>query len=548
MRILFSTPYIPYKKAKLFEDNIDVFYYRNTLKQGIFQLRQMQSWHSLHFIAQNLPVYSAVFENPTFEQFKSEIKTNNYDVVALSFTIVTTNRVLEMVSWVKEFFPNIDIVIGGYGTAIFSEKFGIEKEIKKRVDYICYGDGLDFMRKYLKEKYHIETTLPLKQDLLPIKMSFFRSRLTIHQTLNFISTLGCNYHCSFCSTSNQFKNKIQLFTGFELYQSIKENAEKYKHAQSGVIFNEDFLADRTLVLEFMKCMENDAELIQRPFFLTVFSSAKSVSQYSLSELIRCGIGMIYIGVESFNTETLVAEKLNKRGEDNINIETLFHDLNSAGIHTLGSIIIGWDNQTKEMALDELQRFVKLNPTMYQVMPLQAVPGTPLWQKMRIKNRIIPDFNFGKVRLERASFIFKHISQEDSVSMIYQTYKNLVDYGGPWPFRMYANIRKGIRTMQQLEGKEFNNRLVAYRKIIFPLHILSFMSGLFFFGKSFKEKWFKEMNDSFKDNPLLFVVVVFISLITAPILVLIVFVGCLRHYLLPNGDQPETTKRVYFSDL
>lgn len=544
MRILFSTPYIPYKKAKLFEDNIDFFYYRNTLKQGIFQLRQMQSWHPLHFIAQNLPVCSVVLENPTLKQFKSEIEKNGYDAIALSFTIVTTDRIFEMVSWVKELYPKIDIIIGGYGTAIFSENFGIEQEIKKKADYICFGEGLYFMRKYVREKCNIETNQPLKQDLLPINISFFRSRLIIHQSLNFVASLGCNYHCSFCSTSNQFKSKIELFSGEDLYKSIKDSAAKYRHAQSGVIFNEDFLADRNSVIEFMEFMEKDEELIKRPFFLTVFSSARSISMYSLSELIRCGIGMIYIGVESFNHKTLTEEKLIKRGEDSIQIETLFHDLHSAGIHTLGSIIIGWDNQTIEMALEELHRFVKLDPTMYQVMPLQAIPGTPLWQKMRMQNRIVPNFNYKTVRLERASFIFKNISQEDSVEMIYRTYKNLVDYGGPWPFRMYSNLRKGVKTMKQLDGTEFKNRLTGYRKMIFPLYVLSFISGFFFFGKNFRKKWAQEMIVSFLEYPFLSLAVALISLLAAPILLLIVFVGCIRHFILPDGDQPENIRREY----
>jgi radical SAM superfamily enzyme YgiQ (UPF0313 family) len=548
MRILFSTPYIPYKKAKPFEDNIDFFYYRNTLKQGIFQLRQMQSWHPLHFIAQNLPVYSVILENPTLKQFKSEIEKNNYDAIALSFTIVTTDRILKMVSWVKELFPKIDIIIGGYGTAIFSENYGIEQEIRKRVDHICNGEGLYFMRKYVSEKCNIETDQPLKQDLLPINISFFRSRLIIHQSLNFVASLGCNYRCSFCSTSNQFKSKIDLFSGFELYKSIKDSTSKYKNAQSGVIFNEDFLADRNSVLEFMRFMEKDEELIQRPFFLTVFSSVKSISLYTLSELIRCGIGMIFIGVESFNHETLTVEKLNKRGKDSIQIETLFRDLNSAGIHTLGSIIIGWDNQTTEMAQEELHRFVKLNPTMYQVMPLQAIPGTPLWQKMRGQNRIVPDFNYETVSLEKASFNFKNFSQEESVEMIYRTYKNLVDYGGPWPFRMYTNFRRGINTMKYLDGIEFKNRLIGYRKMILPLFVLSFISGFLFFGKNFREKWAQEMKVSFQEYPLLFLAVALISLITTPILLLTVFAGCMRHLILPYGDQPESIRREYSNQL
>jgi hypothetical protein len=544
MKILFSTPYIPYKKAKLFEDNIDFFYYRNTLRQGIFQLRQNQSWHPLHFIAQNLPVRSVVLENPTLKQFKEEINKNNYDAVALSFSIVTTQRILEMVSWIKEFYPKTDVILGGYGTSVFSENYGIEQVLKEKADYICQGEGVDFMLKYIKDKLGIERIKPLIQNLIPIQMGFFRSRVTIHQTLNIISNLGCNYHCCFCATSSQFKKKIPLFSGEGLYKSLKANANRYPNATSAVIFDEDFLADKPSVLEFMKCYEQDRELNQRPMLLTVFSSVKSISQYTLSELISSGIGMIYIGVESFSTKTLEDEKLHKRAEADVDIKSLFFRLNEAGIHTLGSIIIGWDTQTKEMASDELRQFVALNPTLYQVMPLQAIPGTPLWRKMKAESRIVPDFNYSNLRLERATFTYKHFSQAESVSMIYDTYKKLVDFGGPWPFRMFTNLRHGIKTMRQMEGVEFENRLRIYRKLIFPLYVLAVVSGGMFFGKNFRRKWAKEMKDCFTENPFYFSAACLAAFIAAPVLVIMVVWGCIRHFVLPDGDQPETIRIEY----
>jgi len=412
MRILFSTPYIPYQKARLFEDNIDFFYYRNTLKQGIFQLRQNQSWHPLHFLAQNLPVSSLVLENPTLNRFKKELLQHHYDVVALTFSVITTSRILEMATWVKKHSPGTEVIIGGYGTAVFSEPCEISDRLRSAVDHICTGDGLDFLSAYLEEKYGITSNKPLVQNLLPIKVSFFRTRLAMHLNLNFIAALGCNFHCSFCSTSSQFKQKKILFSGENLYRSVKQGAERYPRATSGVIFDEDFLENREAVLEFMHCMEKDSELITRPFYLTVFSSAHNVARYTLSELIRCGIGMLYIGVESFDHVLLETEKLKKRGGSLVDIEQLFGKLHKAGIHTLGSIIIGWDDHTNESIPVELNRFIQMNPTLYQVMPLQAVPGTPLWQRMKKEGRINPDFTFDNtpLKIHAANLpIFRHSS-------------------------------------------------------------------------------------------------------------------------------------------
>jgi len=548
VHILFSTPYIPYPKARLFEDNIDFFYYRNTLKQGIFQLRQNQSWHPLHFLAQNLQATSLVLENPTLNGFKKELMRHHYDVVAFTFSVITASRILEMATWVKKNSPGTDIIIGGYGTAVFSETYEISEQLRNTVDHICTGEGVAFLSAYLEGKFGIISSKPLEQNLLPIRVSFFRTRFTIQLNLNFIAALGCNFHCSFCSTSSQFKQKKVLFSGENLYRSVKQGTERYPRATSGVIFEEDFLENREAVLEFMHCMEKDTALITRPFFLTVFSSAHNVVRYTMSELIRCGIGMLYIGVESFDDDLLETEKLKKRGGSQVDIEQLFGKLHAAGIHTLGSIIIGWDKHTNDSIPLELDRFVKLNPTLYQVMPLQAVPGTPLWQRMKEERRINPDFSFDKARLEKSSFRFKNITQEESMNYILDTYQKLVDEGGPWPFRMLENMDKGIQSLAKEEGSEFRNRVNGYKKMLLPIYVLSCICGLLFYGHGFRKRWRRLMGRMFLERPLWCILGWIMAICALPVLSGYILLGSLRHFILPAGDQPETIRMEYKNPL
>ena len=72
-KILFTSPCGPYPKLPVDKDPIDYFYYRNTYKQGLFQLRSFQSWHSLHYMAQNIAVPSVVLENPSMTVFQKEV-------------------------------------------------------------------------------------------------------------------------------------------------------------------------------------------------------------------------------------------------------------------------------------------------------------------------------------------------------------------------------------------------------------------------------------------------------------------------------------------
>ena len=126
-KILFASPCGPYPKLPVENDPIDYFYYRNTYRQGLFQLRSFQSWHALHFMAQNIGVASVVMENPSEQAFQKEVNNGKYEIIAIGFTILLTKKVLEMVEWVKHHHPAIEIVLGGYGTAVFKESFDVTR-------------------------------------------------------------------------------------------------------------------------------------------------------------------------------------------------------------------------------------------------------------------------------------------------------------------------------------------------------------------------------------------------------------------------------------
>jgi hypothetical protein len=64
----------------------------------------------------------------------------------------------------------------------------------------------------------------------------------------------------------------------ELFKHILAQARRYPNVKSAIVYDEDFLIDRSRVLEFMRLMESSAELRKRPFFLpSLLPSARSGS-------------------------------------------------------------------------------------------------------------------------------------------------------------------------------------------------------------------------------------------------------------------------------
>lgn len=546
-RILFVSPCGPYPKAPLAKDPVDFFYYRNTLGQRLFQMRSFQSWYSLHFLAQNLPVPSVVLENPTMHRFRKELEGGRYAAVAIGFTVITTANVLQMVSWVKQAHPEIDVILGGYGTAVFKDPDETAALLKTKADAICFGEGVAFMREYLRERWGVTENLssdgqPLRQDFVPIRHCFYRTPFPLFRQIVVLGSLGCPFGCPFCATSSQFdRRRVLVASGRELFAVLLAQARKHPDAQSAMIYDEDFLIDRARVLEFMQLMEECAELRERPMLLTVFASVRTVSMYSIEELLRCGIGTIFVGVEAFQPEVLRRESMTKRDGD---VAKLFDDLHSHGINTLGSLILGWDGQTCEQMRTESSRFVALNPTFYQVVPLHPVPGTPLWKKLKEQSRMVKGYRFEEDSIERFTFELRDATRQEGLAVVIQTYRDLVLEGGPWPFRFCENLLRGYRELAGSAHPAFQSRARAYRKLLAKILPLAMISRLFFHGNGFARRWRFAMGLSLRDHTFLCLISAPVALLLFPVLAVLWGGVSAVFWLRPSGDQPACLREEY----
>ena len=540
-KILFTSPCGPYPKLPLDKDPIDYFYYRNTYKQGLFQLRSFQSWHSLHFIAQNIAVGSVVLENPSEHSFQMEVNQGEYEIIAIGFTILLTKKVLEMAEWIKLNHPKIEIVLGGYGTAVFKESFETSNRLKKLADHICFEEGIRFMDNIIFRKWGIQNNKKLQQDLLPAINSFYHTRIELFKQIVIVGGLGCTYGCSFCATSSQFNcHYIPLFTGEKLFDCILEQTKKHPGIKSAIIYEEDFLSNRPQVMEFMDHFSN-SKLREQTFFLTVFASVKSIMNFTIDELIQCGIGSIFIGVESLREEVLQKEGLAKRKGE---VEQLFKQLHAHGINTLGSLVIGWDSQSEEFAKADAEHFVAMNPTFYQIVPLHLVPGTKLWEKIKQEGRIIKDYKVEMDGIASFNFEAKSFSHVEALKLMFLTYSKLVKEGGPWPFRMFENLLSGYLNLKNNAEAEMNCRSQKYKKMLFPLCILAFVSRFFFFGKSFRKRWNDIMKLFIQTSLFLFVLCLILAPFVVTILSSIYLYGFLKYHLNSKGDQPNFIRVEY----
>jgi len=432
-RILLTSVFGPYAQDDEFGSRkinpMELYHNQVTREQGPFSLRMFHRSWGILMIQQNISAPTTVLDFPTLPAFEAELTANQYDIVGISSIIVNIGKVQEMCRTIRRLAPQATIVIGGHVAAIP----GIEEMVD--ADQIVRGDGISWMRRFLKE----DPTAPVKHPQivsgfggrtmgLPLPQNKGNTAATI------IPSVGCPMGCNFCTTSAFFggKGKYLNFydTGAELFAVMSEMEAKL-NVRSFFMMDENFLLHKRRAMELLTHMKAE----NKSWSLYVFSSANAISQYSMRELVELGVSWIWMGLESPRSSY---SKL--KGADTL---ALTKELRQHGIKLLGSTIIGLEHHTPENIQDEIEHAVAHDTDFHQFMLYTPVPGTPLFQEMTEQGRMLDGVNLADIHGQHA-FNFQHaaISREDSKKFLDQAFRRDYERNGPSIYRICRTTFNG----------------------------------------------------------------------------------------------------------
>lgn len=428
-------------------DSMDLYTSRLTKGQEIFTLRSYYPALPVYLLAQNVSIPSVALEYPAFEEFVEEVK-KGYDYIGINFNTIFFDNTLKMCRAVKELSPKTKIILGGYGVTCLKENFQEEKELLSLVDYVCHGEGIRFVRELLGEPLDGE----IRQEF---PMAYIYSMGEKIGFDNAISALGCRGACEFCCTSAFFDYKeVTLVPPAELWKTIKSKLLK-EECNFVWIYDEDFFADAAYVREMARLIKNDKEIPPEKVAWAGFGSIRSISQYETEELVEMGVSAIWIGVESKFTNLP-----KRKGKD---IKDVFASLREAGIQTVGSFIIGWDFQTPENIMEDINYFTDLKPTYNQISSLMPCPETRLWDRLKKENKLYTE-NFRWEKHHLYSIMHRHtsIKDEDVIRYVNFTQKTLYEKDGPSILRTFEVNLNGYINCRESANERIKARASNYK--------------------------------------------------------------------------------------
>ena len=452
-RVLVTNGYGPYplKWGKSVHDLLGARLARENNMDG----RTRMYSYPLYIIAENVRNPTTVLECPTWDDFIAEVR-KGYDVIAIQLISMHVARVARMMKAIRELSPQTEIVIGGYGVGLIHQPLPGDKEghadyIRENADHICRGEGVSFMRALLGD----DPDRPITQETLPPT----EVQITRIQGLNLrlpviLVSLGCPAACEFCNTSAFFDHKkIKVFTPQQVYDTMKAHQRRLKRDRiTAILFDEDIFMDQEFVRELGRLIRSDKNTWG--FRWISFGSMSTVSKFTARELRECGVEAIWIGVESgITTEENKSKTGYLKREGAITPEEFFPQLTSYGIQVIGSMILGFDFHTPENIEKDIDYFVSLKPTLYQIGPIRPCPGTKLYNQMLRDERINDVFDWEDIHLwEVGSYKLKNLTDEQIVHYFNLAHEKLRTINGTPLLQIFESNLEAYLTVKDSDSE------------------------------------------------------------------------------------------------
>jgi hopanoid C-2 methylase len=279
---------------------------------------------------------------------------------------------------------------------------------------------------------------------------------------------GCPYQCEFCDIPGLYGRNPRLKSP----QQITAELDKLLECgiRGSVYFVDDnFIGNRKAALDLLPHL---IEWQKKTGFVLRFSCEATLNIAKRPEILagmrEAFFATIFCGIETPDPVALKAMK--KDHNMMVPIMEAIKTLNSFGMEVVSGIILGLDTDKPETGAALLEFIDASQIPLLTINLLQALPNTPLWDRLKRENRLVEDEG-------RESNVDFHLPYEDVVKTwracmgsAYQPAKLLERY--EYQIReTYSNWPKRPRTPQQKSWSNIKLGLIMLRNIFWKVGIL-----------------------------------------------------------------------------
>ena len=331
-------------------------------------------------------------------------------------------------------------------------------EMYPDIDYLHIGemgDATDRLIACLDEsvarpsaqiRFETKDRLPLQDfpipayDLIPLKNYLML-------TLQFSS--GCPYLCEFCDIPNLYGRQPRLKTAAQITAELDAMRQQKGHPPVVYFVDDNFVGNRKAAKDMLPHLVAWQKQHGYPMSFACEATLNIAKQPETLALMRESSFLgIFVGIETPEADALKAMRKNQ----NVAVPMMesIKTLNDYGLEVTSGIILGLDTDSDDTEA-RLKDFIEVSHIpMLTINLLQALPKTPLWDRLKVAGRLSDDSTLeSNVRFVRP--------YDDVVSM----WRRCIAYAND-PERLFARFH------HQVESTYVNRMITPARgKLTWP---------------------------------------------------------------------------------
>lgn len=213
---------------------------------------------------------------------------------------------------------------------------------------------------------------------------------------------GCPFQCEFCDIIVIYGRRPRAKEPAQLIAELDDMRRAGFH--SAFIVDDNFIGNKkkakSLLLELIPWMERH----HYPLRLMAEASVDLADDAELLELMyRANFRSVFIGIETPRLASLKETKKfqNTRGDS---LGAKLARIQNAGLDVSGGFIVGFDSDDRRIFEDQFQFIQDNGITLAMVGMLQAIPRTPLYERLQREGRLVeedPSCNFVPRQMTRS---------------------------------------------------------------------------------------------------------------------------------------------------
>lgn len=201
------------------------------------------------------------------------------------------------------------------------------------------------------------------------------------------TTRGCPFTCEFCDIIVVFGRKVRM----KPVETVMKEVELWARGGSQWIFfsDDNFVGNRVYCKQLLRKLIEFNKPRRHPIFFYTQASIDMARDPELLELMReANFAGAFIGIESPRKSSLT-ETLKVQNVHTDDLSAAIHTVQSYGLWVSGGMIVGFDNDDVNIFEEQFQFLQQSGVVFAQMSLLEAMPKTPLYERIKASGRLIP---------------------------------------------------------------------------------------------------------------------------------------------------------------